>query len=140
MYDKTKPFFSAPNKQKSYELMKLNRNKLSQHVQFITGHAHMRRHDHIVNRDGSKVCSLCDQGEETPIHLIHECDALHVKSVEFFGMPMYEVRTNKPVLVWNTRNLYGFINLPQIQRLIADDFNDPSVPANHDISDSEAEE
>jgi len=65
LYRQTKHFFPCPDKDKE-------------------------RHNSLVNRDEDNKCSLCEQGEETLIHLIHECDPFHMESIQYFGISYHD--------------------------------------------------
>ena len=76
---------------------------------------------------------MCNQGEETPIHLIHECDLLHMESVSHFGISYNEPRRRIFLLNWGAKH----------QRLFHKDDELPNPlapPAFHTMSDSEEDE
>ena len=64
-------------------------------VRFLTGHAHLRRHDAIVKEKTRQPlaniqCRLCRSNEETPFHLVANCDALARNRLEILGHPVIE--------------------------------------------------
>ena len=119
----TKHFWTKPNKEKSKVLLKLSRIELGYVFQFITGHARFNRHDHIIalGQDDQDLitvptCSLCENGDETPIHLIHECDPLSVEARELFGHHRNYL-TEGFLLEWSARKLMKFLRLPRMVKL-----------------------
>ncbi len=74
-YRQTRHWLPVPNKNKSYEIIKLNRDMLGKCMQFITGHACKNRHQNLVDSmagDGDReitppACRLCvERARETP--------------------------------------------------------------------------
>ena len=88
-------------------------------VQILTGHTHLKRHQAIIDEsdrqriiaatggnadsDGNAIidapdasCDLCQQGEETPLHLLSECDALATLRKDIFGREDLVVRGSVP--------------------------------------------
>ena len=126
VYRQTKYFFPKPDKRKSYVLLRKDRQTLNKVIQFTTGHAHMNRHQHLVDngQDGddpggtTQTCRLCSQGEETPIHLVMECTAVRPSSYRFFGTqpdrpdaPNFHVR-------WFATKLLTFLELTEISEIL----------------------
>ena len=77
--------------------MSESREIISQLVRFLTGHAFLKRHNAVVfhgisppPRDIS--CRLCEDlySEETPHHIITECEALHFWRLENLGAHILE--------------------------------------------------
>ena len=63
---------------------------MSRLVQYITGHAFLRRHNKIVEHGTKdhidlKDCRLCGMEEETPHHLITKCEVLAMHRYSLFG-------------------------------------------------------
>lgn len=105
----TKYFYLGPDKGKSNEILKLNRAEISLLIRFLTGHAFLRRHEYIVAYGvypptGWAMCSLCDEDEETPHHLITRCPALVQRRLEFLGE---RILTETPV--WRPKPLAQFL-------------------------------
>ena len=87
----TRFWLQLPNKQTSKYLMSLNRLKLGLMIQFITGHGWLRRHQSLVDHlETDPTCRLCIKddnerpGEETPIHLVTECEIMKDKAKKLF--------------------------------------------------------
>ena len=96
----TRHFFpNGPRPSFSRDVVNLDKIICGQVVQLLTGHTYMKRHQAIIddserqriiavtggNADshGNAIidapdasCDLCHNGEETPLHLLSECDAL----------------------------------------------------------------
>ena len=88
-------------------------------VQLLTGHTHLKRHQAIIDdserqriiavtggnadSNGNAIidapdasCSLCQAGEETPLHLLSECDAVATLRKDTFGREDLVVRGSVP--------------------------------------------
>ena len=87
----------------------LTRPIVSQLVQIITGHTYLKRHQAIIDEaerqriieangfdnaddDGNAIidapdpkCTRCNDGEETPLHILSECDSLATLRKDVFG-------------------------------------------------------
>ena len=85
--------------------MKLGRKKLGQIVQLVTGHNHLRYHQHQICQDIDPLCRLCEEDSETSWHLIGECPALMEKRQEVFQK--YFLDDNP---VWTVFQLRDMIN------------------------------
>jgi len=89
MYRQTKFWFPIPDKGKSLSLLTASRQHLGHLIQFITGHAFMARHNALIAASKgddavSKECTLCGEGDETPIHLVTECGRMYWAVRELF--------------------------------------------------------
>ncbi len=127
-YRQSKIFFPQPNKSKSYFLIKQNKTTLFRLIQFITGHAFMRRHNYLVRGNGDEPQPPCLQGEETPHHLLHYCDAIARTRMMIFGNDILHHNTEGYELKWNGGQLKTFIQLPCISSLFMDaDEDEPNV-------------
>lgn len=56
----------------SEKIMLHSRAGVGRIVRFLTGHAHLKRHNAIVDRVGDTLCRLCNEVEETPIHILFQ--------------------------------------------------------------------
>ena len=79
----SKYFWQAPSKGKTERLLTYPRELVSRAIRFLTGHAFLRRQNAIVFHGispppGDISCRLCEDTfmDETPHHLITECEAL----------------------------------------------------------------
>ncbi len=110
-YRQSKIFFPQPKKSKSYFLIKQGKTTLFRLIQFITGHTFMRRHNYLVQGNGDEPqppCRLCLQGEETPHHLLHYCDAIARTRMMIFGNYILHHNTEGYELKWNGGQLKTF--------------------------------
>ena len=102
-----------PNFPKSKEIIQQDRQKISLLTQFITGHAHLNRHNWIINGENAKSCRLCENGEESPIHLLADCEPLWRQRQEIFGSAFLD--PNRPI--WEVKQLVKFLEIDKVKRL-----------------------
>ena len=76
-------FITGPSKVRALLLLRQNRDALGRLVRFLTGHAFLKRQNMIVFHGinpplGDVTCRFCEDShmEETPHHLITECEML----------------------------------------------------------------
>ena len=128
----TKLFITKPDKGKSKALLKLNREQLGRVFQFVTGHARLNRHEAIVqhgqgNFQFTPNCRLCDQGEETPFHLVHECDPLENESWVYFQAPkpcdINDIQSY--TTSWKVSNMVAFLHHVKIDKLFRPEDEEP---------------
>ncbi len=102
-------------------------------MQFITGHAHMNRHQNLVDSSNDEgdtevtqpTCRLCKRGEETPYHIILDCDEMADDSNYFLGQQDSNRDPRNFQLKWNPHKLTGFLSLTNMEWLLGGD--DPNV-------------
>jgi hypothetical protein len=124
-FRQSKHFFKKPDKGKSYQMLRQNRETLGRAIQFITGHARLRRHEAIQRHaigdtEFSASCSICGNGDETPIHLLHDCGPLHWETMKIFGIQGGSHHDPNWTLQWKPDQLLKFINLERVVRLFED--------------------
>ena len=106
----TRHFFpEGPRVAFSKSILAQPRQIVGQMVQILTGHTHLKRHQAVIDdsermrilealqwdnadNDGNAIidapdpkCSRCNEGEETPLHLLAECDQLATLRLQIFG-------------------------------------------------------
>ena len=88
----SKYFWQFPSKSKSDKILSHPREVVSRVVRFTTGHAFLRRQNAVVFHGfspppGDISCRLCEDPvmDETPHHLITECEALVFRRMDIFG-------------------------------------------------------
>ena len=81
----TKMWFPTIDKLRSKTILKTNRDQWGRLVQFMTGHNHMARHNHIVDVNADAICRLCyyNYVQDTE-HIIAECPCLMSIRVDLF--------------------------------------------------------
>ena len=121
----TRAFIAKPQP-KIWKDIKLQGNeKIGRVIRFLSGHGHMRRHSTLIKYDISgeeadnheeAQCRLCLEHEETPIHLITECDVLFHERLGIFGQGeiLAWLRDRPPD--WSPA-LLEFINLQTVRDL-----------------------
>ena len=83
-------FLDGPST-KFNKIYKHGRGQIARLVQYLTGHAFLRRHDKIVEHGtkyhgDSDECRLCcEYDEETPHHIITECPSQAYRRYDHFG-------------------------------------------------------
>jgi len=69
----TKLWFPKPDLKKSKQIMTKSRSDVGLIIRWITGHCYLARHQSLIFPNLNPTCNLCEQGEETPWHLLTEC-------------------------------------------------------------------
>jgi hypothetical protein len=81
-----KRFIGRPCKRRTEDLLKLSMNELKMAFAFLTGHAAVRRHQHIMGLfDGDPTCRFCRMETETVQHIICCCEVLACQCCNVFG-------------------------------------------------------
>lgn len=81
------------------DYLRLDKKSLSSLTGLLTGHCGLRAYLHRIGRSDIKTCRLCDEGDETPIHLLCDCLAVARKRLLTFGKPFptkAELKTSNP--------------------------------------------
>ena len=118
----TKIIMPRQNFPKTKQMVQHDRETISLLTQLITGHAHLNRHNWIINKENQAKCRLCSNDTETPIHLLADCEPLWRDRQEIFGQTFLD--HNRPI--WEVEQLVKFLKLETIRNL----FN--SVNENND--------
>lgn len=114
----TKCFYGGPDKNKTKGVIKLPRLKLSLFVEALTGHNWLSYHQNKINENISKICRLCNAGEETFTHLITTCPVLRQMRTDIFLDKQTE-----PNNEWSIKGVNKFINSPTVNSLLTDKTN-----------------
>ena len=80
-----KALLEGPSKVKAKQIICLNRKDCRFAIGILTGHCSLGRHLHILGVGSNPLCRKCEEYEETPIHILCECDALAAERLEAFG-------------------------------------------------------
>ena len=121
----TKAFIEKPQPQIWRDLKTHGSETICRVIKFLSGHGHMNRHRTVVKYSITKAeadtheeaqCRLCQEHEETPIHLITECEALADERLNIFS--------HTEILAWYRDKppdwspaLLDFINLQTVRDL-----------------------
>ena len=112
-HDATKFFWKYPDKNKSRGILNLCRTDLALLIKAVTGQNFLSYHQSKINIDISKFCRLCEESEETFIHLVDNCPRLEQTRRDIFlDKRMGNDHT------WSIRRLMRFIHLPAINRML----------------------
>ena len=112
-HDATKYFWKHADKNKSRGILNLCRTDLALLIKAITGQNFLAYHQSKINIDISKFCRLCEESEETFIHLVSHCPRLEETRKEIFID-----KTFGQDHTWSIRRLMQFIKLPVITRML----------------------
>ena len=105
----TKHFFLGPMPSKSKYIYKLARLELGRFIRLITGHNNLNQFQTRIGLWHSASCRLCEDSDETFIHLITECPRLwHTQRDAFQGNPPCAD------MQWSVRTLLEFSYIPTI--------------------------
>jgi ribonuclease HI len=64
------------SRKRTEEYLQLDKKSLSSLTAILTGHCGLKAHLHRIGKAQDGTCRLCSQEEETPIHLLRDCDAV----------------------------------------------------------------
>jgi len=92
----TKLWFPEPDPKKSIQLISLPREAFGLLTRWLTGHCYLARHNSLMIPEIEPICYLCQEGEETPWHLLNECPVV-VSSNRISPEP------------WSIKSLYSII-------------------------------
>jgi len=81
----SKQFMPNAGIYKSSEIVGYSKTTINRLVQFFTGHALLNRHMKIMGHDVSPTCRKCGEAEETPSHLLKDCEAFCLQRKEFLS-------------------------------------------------------
>ena len=81
----SKLFLPVVNEKTSKTALKMSKHDLRILTQIITGHANLKRHKHLMGLEDTPTCPACEEGEETPQHMLTECPAYAVSRLEIFN-------------------------------------------------------
>ena len=103
---------------------------MSRLVQYLTGHAFLRRHNKIVEHGSKdhidiKECRLCGMEEETPHHLITKCEVLAMHRFSLFGKQELETYFSNwkipQMLYYLDQGDFYDLEMPEYDNLAVDD-------------------
>ena len=108
----TKLWFESISTKFTAFIKKASRIEIGRLVQFITGHCNLKRHQHLINREASSLCRLCNLSPETPWHLVTECPGL-LKAREnlFHGQILHTIE-------WTPQLLLRFCKVPKLWTML----------------------
>ena len=112
-HDATKYFWKKADKNKSRGILNLCRTDLALLIKAITGQNLLAYHQSKINIDISKFCRLCEESEETFIHLVSHCPRLIETRRDIFQDKTFGLDHT-----WSIRRLMEFIRLPVITRML----------------------
>ena len=164
-------FPKGPRPKFSKGIIQLTKPMVSNLVMLITGHTHLKRHQAIIDEserqriieangfdnaddDGNAIidapdpsCSRCKKGDETPLHLLSECDSLATLRKDIFGredlVPKGEIPDFSDLPLYKIVSFFleaGFPELsmrPYRQEHLPTDL--PGLADNQELKDSKAE-
>lgn len=69
----TREFIQSPTDYHTKGILSLNRQEIWLLVQFITGHCRLKRHISLLQNTEDSRCRICQEEDETPLHLVNHC-------------------------------------------------------------------
>ena len=110
----------------------MNRYDISNIVQFCTGHAHLRKHNNKINKNLDKTCRLCNQADETPLHLLTDCKPKWAKRQEIFGQAF--INKKQPLAGMDMDQLAKFLRWEKINNLFKTETQEEDIEEQQDES------
>ena len=86
-FRQAKQFLRQANLSYTKYALRLCRTDLRILIGLLTGHADLNRHLTLMQIRTDTVCPLCQEDEETVLHLLGECSALVIKRANILGSP-----------------------------------------------------
>ena len=80
------------NHRRSENLIRFNKNNLRILTGFLTGHCRLKGHLKKMGMTEENGCRFCQEQEETPRHLLAECDAVGQKRARSLGSYQISIR------------------------------------------------
>ncbi len=117
----------------NYQVVQLDSKTLGICMQWLTGHTRMNRHQHLVDKGAKKynvdddgdeeqitapTCRLCHRGDETPYHLVMDCDEMCDDSNISFGRQQMPPDLEKFQFNCRVHKLEGFLMIPDLGPLL----------------------
>ena len=84
----SKQFYGWPHRLKAKGIMMLNSSKLKLWVACITGRDNLAYFQNKLNRELDPSCRLCNDAQETFVHLVTDCPAAHLIPFELLQNKM----------------------------------------------------
>ena len=110
---RNKIFLETCGQKQKQGYFQLCRTDLALLIKAITGQNFLAYHQSKINIDISKFCRLCEESEETFIHLVSHCPRLTETRKEIFLDKIFGYDHT-----WSIRRLMEFIHLPVITRML----------------------
>ena len=104
---------STQTKTKSRGILNLCRADLAILIKAITGQNFLAYHQSKINLEVSKICRLCEEEDETFIHLVTNCPRLEQTRREIFLDKIIGEDHS-----WSIRRLVRFIQYPTIMTML----------------------
>ena len=93
----------------------MSRAIMARWIQIITGHNQLGYHQNKIDSQIDPSCRLCEEANETFIHLLTDCPALELERIELF--PNGIADDNK----WSIKRILKFSQLPKVDILLTSD-------------------
>ena len=93
-HNQTKYWFIMSDPYIASKLLNLSRENLGKCIQILTGHDWWNKHLKLANLSNTSECRLCYEDDESPMHIISECEAMVTTRQELFNSsyPSQELR------------------------------------------------
>ena len=105
----SKLWFPRISVEKSRYIRQLDREKLGQWIQFLSGHGTLRRHQSVMDRDVDPTCRLCLEEDEDAEHLYTHCEALRWDRFNILRVGRLPIPFE-----WEPSQLDRFLRIPMV--------------------------
>ena len=126
----TKSFYRGPDRSKARFVYKLARLELGRFVRIITGHNNLGFFQNKIGLSNQRGCRLCGEGDETIMHLLHDCPRLTSARTDIF---LDKIPTSD--MTWSVRRLLEFSYCRGVNEAYEGNWTNSDPPVtDHDMS------
>jgi ribonuclease HI len=109
----SKTLFPTIDDKKINDLTNLKRNDLRLLTGVLTGHCPLRKHLNNIGILSNPNCRFCDITDETPIHILNECDKLATKRIKYFGEAFPPIQQLHKLKLNTILNYFKDLGIPE---------------------------
>ena len=112
-YKHTKFFYPEVDTHRAKHLLKHSRSTVQLLVRAITGHNFLSKHQNRIGEPVAPECRLCEEEQETFVHLITTCPRLRQSRIDTLGIDNLEHDEG-----WKIRDILKYIQYTSIYDML----------------------